>query len=1139
MCSKEGRWMLSFSRRLAALLLLTVLITPLGTRPQANAAQPQPPTVDQSTPPTELPVYSESEPGNPNDGPASADPIGRASERSWLQRVQGRIGSAGDVDYYQFTLSQPASSVKLSLEGLSADYDLVLAGGPDLESSFDPGQEGLEGVTEIGAQISAIGAQISAIGAQISAIGAQISAIGAQISAIGAQISAISAKSGTSDESIDTFLWLPGTYYAVVAPSNGAFSDAAYSLTVQVNGSGLGRAPEAPEVELRAFVSNPSEITTLYIVNSARMAQRYADIPTTSSDIESIQRNLNLLAVEPPYPNFSQLEYGLVLDIADLVPQAPNTLTVGQIYERWDANQGNPLYANYVAGLVDNLVEAARDDATPGSSVSPEECPPEASCIAPPGFLLGSPTSEPTALPNLRNVVLVGGDDVIPGFRLPDLTTIANEADYLAYLQSVDPTGVIAASSPQGAALRYRMITSDNPYGAGRPYKFYGFPFYLPDLAVGRLVESPFDIARYVENALSSSYVIDLNPQVRLQQQRPAPLAAVTGYDFLKDQATEVVDSLTESGLEPAEINQLINDTWTSDDLEQTWFNGNLDAEFSETVPNTPTNTIDLPLSSINAHFDHWQVLPAVGSAGNFPARRLYSPGYAPTPGPSGGYFINSLGYSVGCHSGFNVLRSSLALAIGSPNYSLYAADFAQAINSHGGNWIGNTGYGYGTADGIDYSERLSTLFTEELGRNVTFEGSEPYYIGQSIGEALRNAKQRYVRNASSLSPYDYKALQIMTLYGLPYVRSNVRNPIEPPLEDERFGGSTPLETQAPYTPDNIGRLTRLITFELDLDDPDDLKFVPRTGSSVLDFDASDVLTITDEFVERGGGSFPRPGLRVFDNNQVGAPSLPAFAYDISASSSISPTELLQVKDVVFLGGVYGELENFNPQITQVLTETDTPVVSTTLEPDFAAGAGIWYPDKFFSYSSVGEGEQQRDQLLAAAAQFRADSSGETGLLRPYEKMVFQVIYDDPGQTSEEAVAARQDNQPPLIRSVQIEFRHPVGQSALAQANRARVVVTAFDQGPDVDGVGANQGVDIADVSAVFIRDGVVWELATFQQPDPSRPVYTTTLPVSTGSVRVIVRVTDRAGNSSYYTAKGTFTPPLDKNLLRLPMLRR
>ncbi len=592
----------SILRRLAALLLLTVAVTPLGSPPQARAAQVTPPGADQG-PPVELPPVVEDESAVSNDEPATAVSIGNTTAQRWIQPIQGTIGGASDVDYYRFQVTQPASSVKLSLDGLEADYDLVLAGGPDPSQGFDAGQPGLEGVTEIGSQISAIGSQISAI----------------------------SAQSGTTAESIETFLWLPGTYYAVVAPSNGQFTSQPYNLTVQVDGSGLGTPPPTPHVELRTTDFDLEQITTLYIVNSARMLQLYPDseYPGSSSQVASILNILEQIAAEPPSPNPTSFENGLVLDISELQPLAQGTPTITETYDLWEANQSNPLYANYVASLIDNLIDAARDDETPGSSVPPPPCPLPGPCPAPPSadYLLGSPSGQLVALPNLRNIVLVGGDEIIPFFRLPDLTTIANEADYLAYLQTIDPTGVIGANNPLGAALRYRMITSDNPYGSGRPYRFYGFPFFLPDLAVGRIVERPADIARFLDNIYAdpSASIYVHNDVLRSEP----PYAAVTGYDFLKDQADAIADTLVQAGLAITEVTTLIDDQWTADDLKEAWFNGKLDTEFSDQAPNSPFENIDIPLSSINAHFDHWQVLPAQGTAGNFPARRLLTPQYS------------------------------------------------------------------------------------------------------------------------------------------------------------------------------------------------------------------------------------------------------------------------------------------------------------------------------------------------------------------------------------------------------------------------------------------------------------------------------------------------------------------------------
>ncbi|GAB4425320.1 MAG: peptidase [Chloroflexi bacterium OHK40] len=1129
--------------RFALLLLLALTLAPFGlptsTPGTARAAHSEPPTLEPAqAPPTLLPPYRENEPADPNDEPASADTIGSAETQRWRQLVEGRIGSSTDIDYYTFTLTQPASSVELTLDGLTADYDLVLAGGPTPGESFDAGQGGLEGVTEIGSQISAIGSQISAIGSQISAIGSQISAIGSQISAIGSQISAISAQSGTSPEQIETFLWLPGTYYAVVAPSNGQFSDTAYTLTVQVDGSGLQPAPPVPDVELRLPAptqATPAEITTLYIINSARMAQLY---PGQATEVFSITTALDSLANFPPSPNGAGAEFGYVLDLADLQPIAPNTRTITDVYTLWASNQSNPLYANFLAGIIDNVIEAVRDDATPGSSVSPEECPPLDPCPGSAAFLLGDSRNNLTVFPNVRNVVLVGGDEVLPFFRLPDLTTIANEADYAAYLRTIDPSGIIGTNNPLGAALRYRMILSDNPYGSGRPYKFYGYPYFVPGLAVGRLVESPAEINNYLENYTSSfltpSFVVDASGDLE------GAKAVVTGYDFLKDQAEVISATLASTGLVSPTfgyngINYLNSDTWTSTDLTTAWFDGPIDTRFPDNTTNDPFADITINLASLNAHFDHWQLLPAVGTNGNFPARRLLTPGYGTTrSSPPGGYFRESLAYSVGCHSGYNVIDK--AIVAGTANEALYQADFAQAYNRHAGNWIGNTGYGYGTADGIDYSERLAVLLTQEFAREVL--AGDNIYVGQSIGEALRNAKQRYTRNATSLGPYDYKVTHIKTLYGLPYVRVVVSDPLAPPPEDPAPSRGTPLETQAPTLPNARGLLTRTITFELDLDDPDDFSTITRgavTIGQVINLDEGD-FTVRDDFVALSGGAFPQPSVRVFANNQAGTPSLPTFAYDISAASGLDASSRLTVKDVVFLGGTYGQITSFNPQVTQIVTETDTPIVATGTEPSFEAGAGIWYPDKFFGFSSVGEGEQQRDQLTAAAAQFRADDNGVSGMLRPYSRMVFQVIYDDPGATGAAAAAARQDNQPPLIESVRVQFVPPGGTQA-AQSSQATLLVTAYDEGDDVDGQGTNQGLDLDGISATYIVNGTTWQRASFVQLGPQR--FAAQLNVAQGSVRVIVRVTDRAGNSSYYTAKGTFTPPLDRTLVRLPLLQR
>jgi len=1120
---------------LLAMLLLVVFAAPLAA-PPARAAQPSPAAAQAS--PVVLPAIVETEP-NDTISDVSADdranPIGAADQQTvkdWSQRVTGAIGRADDVDYFRLVVARPASSVRVTLSNLSADYDLVLAGRPDFA---DADAAGLEDIAEVGGRISSIGGRISSIGGRISSIGGRISSIGGRISSIGGRISSISANAGTAPEEIETTLWLPGTYYIAVASAGEQFGSG-YTLDVRVTGSALNAAPRAPEVALRGRPANasPDQITTLYIMNSRRMEQLYGR--ASASPIALIKNYLNVLADNGPNPaarerNPGRREYGYVIDVADLQPFGTSTSTISDVYQLWDANQANPFYANFVAGLVDNIVEAAGEAS--GDSGSD------------PSFILGSPTvTTRLHLPNLKYVVLVGGDDSLPLFRLPDLTTIANESDYLAYTNTV-AGGLIDPARALGAALQNRTILSDTPFGARRPYRFPGAPLFVPSLAVGRLVETPDDIARYLNRYYGEYIGFALKQQAsgndsafRIDysfQFGEGARAFVSGYDFLKDQAEEISATLGRAGFgpqpcggetcTPGDVAALVGDGWNRDDLEREWFNGELSTSFSDTAPNDPFAEQRTSFSSVNAHFDHWQVLPATDAAGNFPARRLLAPDYDYSACGSfpcyPGYFGHTLALSVGCHSGYNVMPRAMTALFRTlrptpeqqATIDLYSADFPQAVNRHGGNWIGNTGYGYGTLDGVDYSERLAALVTENLFTRVTDPLSPTVYIGQSIGDALTDARLRYLRNASSLSEYDAKALEVMTLYGLPFIRLyGFRDYLlDPPAEEGRPGAPPPAERPAPVpAPPPDGLLQRTITFTIALDQSD-YRRVERTGSTVLELSPDD-FTVADSWAALAGP------VRVFQNNQPGAPELPRFGYDISGRNSADDARLV-VRDVQFVEGSYGSVANFNPQITQIVTETNEPLIDTPTEPTFDAGAGIWYPDKFFGFSSVGEGDDARDQLVSAAAQFRANADGATGLLRPYTRMVFRVTYIDPSASAADRTLS--DTTAPTIDTVRLE------QGDGRQGPRTRIVVLLGDD-DDTNTVQANVVV------------GDAWRTIVFTRPDPAGAPnrYVAELPQLIGDVRAIVRATDAAGNTSYYTAKGRFAPPRQPALF-LPLLRK
>ena len=1078
--------------RLSLLLLISALLLANGWQGSplsavAAPASPQArPTAVTYTP---LPAISESEPNDTltitSDQANPIGPDGQNPPRDWSRSISGTIASEGDVDYFKFVVP-PASTVAISLTNLAADFDLALASG-SVDSDASDG--GLDSILDTGGSIAAIGGSIAAIGGSIAAIGGSIAAISANMS--------------TSDEALQTFLWQPGTYYVVVTGNSGAVSDKPYTLEVRLAGGSLSQPTPAPDVRFNAPVD--LNIQTLFLVNEAWMRNRYGG---AGADIDTVISYTRRLAAD---------NQGVVVDVSQLT-QIGGSESLSQIYQSWLENKANPLAANRVARFVSKIIDAA-------SRQNPSGLNPAFSASPLPPVALTAEAQQATPaqvsvvpFPNLRNVVLVGGDDIFPFFRNPDLTSIANESEYASYLRQVDQGGVIDSQSPLGAALAYKTLLTDNPYGLGKPYRFLGYPLNVPRLAVGRLVETPRDIAAYLRpytaGALCSPAAcrpttIDLTNMTRIDR-----AGFVSGYDFLIDSATEISQTLDTIGL--PEVSPLINNDWTLGDLQNTWFNGSY-AALTERATYTVAGSY--ALNSLNAHFDHWRIIPADTNGGYLDATAIYTPqiesGLSRTP-----YFTSQLIYSVGCHSGYNVTASSIVAT--TPTSATYQADFPQAILKQGGTYVGNTGYGYGSLDSIDYSERLAALFTEEVGRDTS--GQLRAYDGQSIGRALAIAKQRYLRNATSLSVYDAKALQVMTLYGLPFMQVKIPNPQLPPPEERPDAPA--LRLVPPLPAGALGSIERILTFTIDLENRE----VLRNNVEIGDVPTITSIDIEDSFIS--SGSLVSPQARIFRANQIGRPNLPQFAYDITALQAISSTDQLDVRDVTFLGGIYGHEAGYNPVVSQVVTETDSILSRTTVEPTFTAGAGIWYPDRFYGHSSVGEGVENRDQLVVSAAQFRADSGGSSGLMRPYKQMSFRIRYTDP--RASDAKPAVADQTAPAIESVTLFASSP--QLALQQAGGATNIVVRVSDGADETGVGS--------VEAVYVtNNGIddVWQKVTFtQDQNVSGPLqrWVANVPVAPSQVRVIVTASDRAGNATTYTAKGSFAPPIGY-LLYAPMIWR
>jgi len=301
----------------------------------------------------------------------------------------------------------------------------------------------------------------------------------------------------------------------------------------------------------------------------------------------------------------------------------------------------------------------------------------------------------------IEYVVLVGDDRVIPFRRIVDNTP---RTDYLErhYLR-IDET------HPTGAALRSNHYLTDDYYVDREPTSFRGRELYLPDLAVGRLIETPAEISAFIDAFLVGD---TLTPGKVL----------VTGYDFVQDMAQiNCIDWQAEYGNANVDCT-LIGDSWLLSDYR-----------IKQLQANPP-----FKLQSINGHANHYQE-GAPGFGQSISAQEI-----------AGATVDLSRGliYTLGCHSGLNV----------PPSNSQGPLDLAQAFAQKQANYVGNTGFGWGLRGAIGLSEKLMRLYTEELRRDMEV----------SMGKALATAKQRYYQQGQDLNGYDEKILQESIFYGLP-----------------------------------------------------------------------------------------------------------------------------------------------------------------------------------------------------------------------------------------------------------------------------------------------------------------------------------------------------------------------------------
>ena len=486
-----------------------------------------------------------------------------------------------------------------------------------------------------------------------------------------------SSPGDSSTQSVDADTWnATGNFYIEVLSDSGGFSSAPYTVTVTASGGACPSTLESYTDDLATPVTggnlppvptSPAEpYSTVIVDNSTAMPQ----VSPTYTGTDGIYQSLNALA---------EATNGVVLDVAqsegiqELMSQA-----------QAPANVSCPYAENLEAQGIQDLINTYRAYSTGGA---PEN--------------------------NLKYVVIIGDDDVVPFFRYADAETIGPEDTYQVPLSS---------TSAAEAALEDDYYLTDDQYGASSELDIDNTLLPVQSAAVGRLVETSADIQSAISRYLAQEVI------------QPTSTLA-TGYSFMAQGASEV-EQYFSSGVPGSangpDYNDQLIDTppngtaWTATDL---------------------LNSLTLrphQLVFLGAHFNANVALSADDST------YLTTQEFASAIGND---LENSLVVSTGCHSGYTIDPADATPLTDTLSWP-------QAFTEAGATLIAGTGYQFGDSNYVAYSGQLYVDLAQQLYQ--TGGGAVP------VGTALLDAESQYLASLDQLNGLEEKALLEVTLYGLP-----------------------------------------------------------------------------------------------------------------------------------------------------------------------------------------------------------------------------------------------------------------------------------------------------------------------------------------------------------------------------------
>ena len=564
------------------------------------------------------------------------------------------LDQEGDTDFYRIPTPPAGTRLNVRMTNLAADYDLTLYAPATVPPLVNTGTVG---VPLQNPPIPDDGLGLTDLGRQLEPGGLQ------DITTVGLPIAGQSIFRGNDPEDVSAISLGGGGYYVLqVSGYNDASSPRPYTLRVTTKpppsiGPCAPRSfPFPTQGTAGAQAAIPANVNTLFLVNRLRLGRTYGTGP--ANDVLASLANVagrNALGVA-----------GAVISVEAYGDNAAR-------YAAWDANPCAPELANAVASGIAATVNSIR-----------------------------------LTHPSLKYIVFVGGDDQIPFFRVPDLTLIANESGNAS---------TFTGNQYSGAFIRENLL-SDDPYLDTDPIQAGARQVFVPDLAGGRLVETPGQIIGQLNEFVAASGILARNS------------AFSSGYDFASDGTAAASGEL--SGIVgAANTRTLIDDTWNRVGL--------LGALF----PTTGASGIN----QLNGHYDHHSALPAAGNTTGDTSDLFTTADLDARPGSMPRRIV----FTIGCHAGLPV--ANVIVGETSP----IKRDWAEAYGEQRSAFAANTGFGLGSTDSVAWSEQLMAELAGNLNGSLT------------IGEALAQAKADYFLGRASFSAYEQKTTLQATLYGLPF----------------------------------------------------------------------------------------------------------------------------------------------------------------------------------------------------------------------------------------------------------------------------------------------------------------------------------------------------------------------------------